>query len=96
MLSTSTVLPLRMVSTSPSFTALPDGMLSVHIRNAVTAVLHLSARSDDIMASTAAAPDMSIFMIWWNASPPFSEMPPESYMTPLPTSARWPAGLRGV
>ena len=28
----STVLPLRNVSTSPSFIALPDGMLSVHIR----------------------------------------------------------------
>ena len=28
----STVLPLRIVSTSPSFIAVPDGMLSVHIR----------------------------------------------------------------
>ena len=31
-LMTSTVLPPRIVSTSPSFIAVPDGMLSVHIR----------------------------------------------------------------
>ena len=31
-LITSTVVPPRMVMTSPSFIAVPDGMLSVHIR----------------------------------------------------------------
>ena len=31
-LKTSTVLPPRIVSTSPSRIAVPDGMLSVHIR----------------------------------------------------------------
>ena len=38
-LSTSTVVPLRMVSTSPSFIAEPDGMLSVQQRYAVTAAV---------------------------------------------------------
>ena len=40
---TSTVVPLRMVSTSPSLIAEPDGMLSVHMRYAVTAVRQPSA-----------------------------------------------------
>ncbi len=39
-----------------------------------------------IVASTAAAPDMSIFITWWNPSLGFRLSPPESYMTPLPTS----------
>ena len=54
----------------------------------MTLVLHRNALSAHIVASTAAAPDMSIFMIWWNASLALREMPPESYMIPLPTSAR--------
>ena len=84
----STVLPLRIVSTSPSLSALPDGMLSVHINQAVTLVRTFRSLSTLIVASTAAAPDMSIFMFWWNTSWPLSEMPPESYMIPLPTRAR--------
>ena len=84
-----------MVRTSPSFSALPDGMLSVHISHAVTFVRHLSALSADMVDSTAAAPDMSIFITWWNGSLGLSEMPPESYMMPLPTSARCPDGFFG-
>ena len=58
----------------------------------MTAVRHFSAASADIDASTAAAPDMSIFIAACMASLGFRLMPPESYITPLPTSARWPVG----
>ena len=54
--------------------------------------LGLSDAADaDIAASTAAAPDMSIFIAACMASLGFRLMPPESYMMPLPTSASWPA-----
>ena len=62
----------------------------------MTLVRHRSAFSVDIAASTAAAPDMSIFITACIASLCFRLMPPESYITPLPTSAMWPVGLRGV
>ena len=91
----SAVLPLRKVSTSPSFMAEPLGRLSVHIRYAVTCVFTFSARRALMVPSTAAAPLMSIFMLAWLASLGFSEMPPESYITPLPTSTTFlvaPAG----
>ncbi len=65
-------------------------MLSVHIRNAVTVVGHSSARSTDMVPSTAAAPAMSIFMKSCMPSRGLMLMPPESYMMPLPTIARWP------
>ena len=84
----STVVPPRIVSTSPSFIAEPDGMLSVHIRYPVTAVRQPSACSADIADSTAAAPDMSIFIAACIGSLGLRLMPPESYMTPLPTIAR--------
>ena len=45
-----------MCNTSPSFVAEPDGMLSVHIRNPVTALRQPAAASADIVARTAAAP----------------------------------------
>ena len=45
--------------------------------------------------STAAAPDMSIFIDACMASVGFRLMPPESYMMPLPTSTRCPFGFRG-
>ena len=55
----------------------------------------LVAFSTLIVASTAAAPLMSIF-IDIIPSPDFSERPPESNMIPLPTSTIDPDGLRGV
>ena len=92
----SAVLPLRNVSTSPSLSAEPDGMLSVHIRNAVTLLRQPSDLSDAIVASTAAAPDMSIFMIALIGLVGLRLRPPESYITPLPTSATCALGVRGV
>ena len=80
---------------APSFSAEPDGMLSVHINHAVTLLLQRKAFNADIVANTAAAPLMSIFI----ASMPsdgFRLSPPESNMTPLPTRPRWPFGSRGV
>ncbi len=94
----STVLPLRCLSTSPILVAEPDGMLSVHIRKPVTVVGHSSSRRTDIAPRTAAAPDMSIFMKSCMPCAGFRLMPPESYMMPLPTIARWlllfPFGLK--
>ena len=57
--------------------------------------MHFSAASTDIADSTAAAPDMSIFIAACMASLLFRLMPPESYITPLPTIVRWPVGLDG-
>ena len=74
----------------------PDGMLSVHISHAVTRLRQPSSRSVVIVASTAAAPDMSIFMSACIGLLGFRLMPPESYITPLPTSATCALGLRGV
>ena len=68
--------------------ALPDGRLSVHIRYAVTWFLQPSAFSVLIAASTAAAPLMSAFIIACDGSLGFKLMPPESYITPLPTMMR--------
>ena len=91
----STVVPPWIVSTSPSFIADPEGMLSVHIRYPVTALRQPTVARADIDASTAAAPDMSIFIAACIGSVALRLIPPESYITPLPTSARWARGLRG-
>ena len=91
----STVLPLRIVKTSPSLSAPPEGMLSVHIKYAVTLVLHFSDARVLIVANTAAAPLISIFMTACESLLGFRLIPPESYITPLPTStifAPEPAG----
>ncbi len=94
-LRTSTVLPPRAVSTSPSLVADPDGMLSVHISQPVTAVRHPNSRSAVIAPNTAADPAMSIFIEKCMGSLGLSEIPPESYMIPLPTSARYPVASSG-
>ncbi len=94
-LSTSTVVPLRIRRTSPSFIAEPDGMLSVQQRYAVTAHRTPSARRAVIAPRIAAAPVMSFFIWAWDSSLGLRLMPPESYMTPLPTRPRWPAGQSG-
>ncbi len=85
-LSTSTVLPLRIFSTSPGRMALPLGMFSTSGTYPVTRVFTPSAASVDIAAITAAPPPMSVFIV---SMPPavLSERPPESNTTPLPTSA---------
>ena len=89
-LCTSTVLPPWMCSTSPSFVAEPEGMLSVHIKKPVTVLRQPTAPRADIVASTAAAPDMSIFIAACIGSLGLRLIPPESYMIPLPTRARCP------
>ena len=54
--STSTVLPLRIVITSPGLSAVPLGMLSVQQRNPTTFTFGFVVLSTLIVASTAAAP----------------------------------------
>ena len=83
-----------MVSTSPRRVAEPEGMLSVHIRKPVTAAGHPRSRRAVMAPKTAPAPDMSSFIAAWMGSLGFRLSPPESYITPLPTRARWP--VRGA
>ena len=94
-LSTSTVVPLRIRRTSPSFIAEPDGMLSVQHRYAVTAVVHPTSRRAVIAPRIAAAPVMSFFICAWDSSLGLRLIPPESYMIPLPTRPRDPVGESG-
>ena len=91
-LTTSTVLPPWIVSTSPSRVAVPDGMLSVHISQPVTFVRQPRSRSVVIAPRIAADPDMSSFIAACIASDGLRLIPPESYMIPLPTRPRWPEG----
>ena len=95
-LRTSTVFPLRMVRTSPSFIAVPDGMLSVQQRYAVTAVVQPTAWRAVMVARIAAAPVMSFFICAWDSSLGLRLMPPESYMIPLPINASRPVGDGGA
>ena len=84
MLFTSTVLPLYWVITSPGLIAVPEGMFSVE----GTTAIRLTGRPSSAIAAdasiTAAAADMSYFISCIPA-PGFSEMPPVSKVTPLPT-----------
>ena len=91
-LTTSTVLPPRMVSTSPRRVAVPG-------RHVVRA--HQVAGDRRLAAQVAqrrhgpedgAAPDMSSFIAACIASDGLRLMPPASYMIPLPTRPRWPRG----
>ena len=71
---------------SPGLIAVPEGMFSVV---GTTATISTGSPSSAIAAtasSTAAAPDMSIFISCIPA-PGLSEMPPVSKVTPLPTKA---------
>ena len=77
-----------MCSTSPIAIALPEGKLSVHIKYPVTWFVQPSAFNVDIDDNTAAAPLMSPFIIACEGSDGLSEIPPESYITPLPTMIR--------
>ena len=89
----STVLPSSERMTSPSLYELPDGMFSVHAASACTSTASFSSAAAATAASTAAAPAMSVFM----SSMPslvFSDSPPESNVTPLPTSDDAPPRAR--
>ena len=91
-LRTSTVLPLRILRTSPGLMARPPGMFSVVGTNPMTLVGTPAARSTDIAPMTAAAPDMSVFIVSM-PSAGLSDRPPESKVMPLPTRATVPRGL---
>lgn len=87
MLSTSTVLPLYIRSTSPGRVAPPPGMFSASASQPVTLTARPSFAVATTAANTAAAPLMSHFIV--SLCPAgLSEMPPESYVMPLPTKAR--------
>ena len=87
MLLTSTVLPLYWVITSPGLIAVPEGMFSVAGTTATRSTASPSSAIAATASSTAAAPDMSIFISCIEAED-FSEMPPVSKVTPLPTRPR--------
>ena len=93
--STSTVVPPRMVSTSDGRWAVPDGMFSARQSQPVTATGSSRRAAAMTVCSTAAAPAMSDFI----ASMPAAgliEMPPESNVMPLPTSATCDLGRDGA
>ena len=91
-LRTSTVLPLRILRTSPGLMARPPGMFSVVGTKAMTFVRTPAARRTDIAPMTAAAPDMSVFIVSM-PSAVLSDSPPESKVMPLPTRATVPVAL---
>ena len=72
-----------------------SGMFSVAGTMPITRTLAFSAGSSDIAASTAAAPDMSVFIVSM-PSAVLIDRPPLSNVIPLPTNATValaPAGL---
>jgi hypothetical protein len=81
----SIVLPDRARTTSPGLNALPDGRFSVHGMIAITFASNSSSAIAPIADSTAAAPDMSYFISSMRSAG-LIEMPPESNVTPFPTS----------
>ena len=94
-LSTSTVLPPYIVSTSPGRVALPDGMFSARQAYAVTRTGRPSSAIAKVAAATAAAPDMSHFIVTIELAG-LIDKPPESKVMPLPTRAMWATGLAGL
>ena len=82
----SMVLPRWLLTTSPGFTAVPDGRFSVAGIRPTTFTFGFSKPTTSNAPSTAAAPDMSYFMSSMLCAG-LIEMPPESNVTPLPISA---------
>jgi hypothetical protein len=74
--------------------AVPLGMFSTIGVKATTLVFTPRSCRPDIAAITAAAPDMSVFIVSMPDAV-FSESPPESNTTPLPTSATFPLAPGG-
>ncbi len=85
-LMTSIVSPFIDVTTSPGRTALPDGMFSTSPTRPTTLALALRSARARMVPATTPAPPMSMVM---SSMPPagFSEIPPVSNTTPLPTKA---------
>ena len=86
-LAISTVDPLCIVMTSPGRVAVPDTMFSAIGANAVTLTGRPSRAIARVAATTLAAPAMSPFMLTM-LEDGLMVRPPESKVTPLPTSAR--------
>ena len=86
--STSTVDPLRMVSTSPGLRARAPGMFSAIGAMAVTRTRTARSAQAERAAITIAAPLMSVFMVDI-PSAVLRERPPESKVMPLPTRTTW-------
>ena len=82
----SMVWPLLARTTSPGFTAVPDGRFSVAAAMPTTFTFGFSCATARMVCKTAAAPAMSSFM---DAMPSagFRLSPPESNVMPLPTMA---------
>ena len=74
-----------LVTTSPGLVALPLGRFSVAGTIATRLIGSLRSRTACRVPSTAAAPHISNF-ISSILEPGFSDIPPESKVTPLPTS----------
>src|SRR6184192_387267 len=82
----SIVLPKWLLTTSPGFTACPEGRFSVEGMTPRTLTFGWSSPTVSKVPSTAAAPDMSNFMSSMFCAG-LIEIPPESNVTPLPMSA---------
>ena len=94
-LSTSTVVPPYIVSTSPGRIAVPETMFSAIGANVVTLIGSPSRAIASVAWITAAAPAMSDFMSFIEAAG-LMVSPPESKVMPLPTSARCTFAPRGA
>ena len=79
---------------SPGFTARPSGLFSQVGTRPTRLILSCERAAKSIAASTVAAPHMSNFISSIDGGS-FSEMPPVSKVTPLPTSTRG-GRLRGA
>jgi hypothetical protein len=90
-LSTSTVRPPYIRSTSPGRYAVALGMFSAIGTVAVTATGSSSSAASTVAAMTAAAPPMSE-VIWSMFAAGLIEIPPVSNVTPLPISATFARG----
>ena len=84
MLLTSIVVPLAAVTMSPGLTERPLGRFSVAPTTAITSSGSSRRAIAPTPSSTLAAPDMSNFISDIFAEG-FSEIPPLSKVTPLPT-----------
>ena len=93
--STSTVLPLAAVSTSPGRIDDPDSMFSAMGANVDTLTGSPSRAIANVAWMTVAAPAMSHFIVSIDCAG-LIVRPPESNVMPLPTRARWTLASLGA
>ena len=84
-----------MVRTSEGRWAVPDGMFSARASHPLTRTGRPSRAAATTVASTAAAPAMSLFISSMPAAV-LMDRPPESKVMPLPTSATYPRAPSGA